>query len=62
MMPDRAEVLGNWTAQEQRDLNRAVARLDGYVLESAGEVLAWSSAYWSRPADRAFRSLAIRSR
>lgn len=31
-----------WTAQEQRDLNRAVARLDGYVLEGAGEVLAWS--------------------
>ena len=32
----------NWTAHEQRDLNRAVARLDGYVLEGAGEVLAWS--------------------
>jgi len=31
-----------WTAQEQRDLNRAVARLDGFVLEGAGEVLAWS--------------------
>jgi predicted amidohydrolase YtcJ len=31
-----------WTAQEQPDLNRAVARLDGYVLEGAGEVLAWS--------------------
>jgi predicted amidohydrolase YtcJ len=31
-----------WTAQEQRNLNRAVARLNGYVLEGAGEVLAWS--------------------
>ena len=31
-----------WTAQEQRNVNRAVARLDGYVLEGAGEVLAWS--------------------
>lgn len=31
------------TASEQRGQNRAAARLNGYVLEGAGEVLAWSA-------------------
>lgn len=31
------------TAQEHRGRNRALSRLDGYVLRGAGEVLAWSA-------------------
>jgi predicted amidohydrolase YtcJ len=31
------------TAQEHRGLNRALSRLNGYVLRGAGEVLAWSA-------------------
>lgn len=33
-----------WTAEEKRDLNRAVSRLNGYVLKGAGEILALSAA------------------
>lgn len=32
-----------WTAQEQLGLNLAAARLNGYLLEGAGENLAWSA-------------------
>ena len=32
-----------WTAEEKLDLNRATARLDGYVVEGAGENLVWSA-------------------
>jgi len=32
-----------WTAEEKLDLNRAAARLNGYVVEGAGENLVWSA-------------------
>ena len=32
-----------WTAQEKLNLNLAIDRLDGYVLEGAGENLVWSA-------------------
>lgn len=32
-----------WTAEEQLNLNRAVARLNGFVVEGAGENLVWSA-------------------
>jgi predicted amidohydrolase YtcJ len=32
-----------WTAEEKLDLNRAAARLAGYVVEGAGENLVWSA-------------------
>jgi predicted amidohydrolase YtcJ len=32
-----------WTAEERLNLNAAVARLDGYVIEGSGENLVWSA-------------------
>lgn len=32
-----------WTAEEQLNLNRALARLNGYVVDGAGENLVWSA-------------------
>jgi predicted amidohydrolase YtcJ len=32
-----------WTAEERLNLNAALARLDGYVIEGAGENLVWSA-------------------
>jgi hypothetical protein len=32
-----------WTAEEKLDLNLATARLNGYVVEGAGENLVWSA-------------------
>jgi predicted amidohydrolase YtcJ len=32
-----------WSVEEQRNLNHAAARLNGYVLEGAGEVLVWDA-------------------
>jgi predicted amidohydrolase YtcJ len=37
------ESLKKWTAEEKRAINRASSRLNGYVLEGAGEILVWSA-------------------
>jgi predicted amidohydrolase YtcJ len=36
--------LQKWIAEEKRNVNRAVSRLNGYVLVGAGEILVWSGA------------------
>ena len=36
--------LEKWIAEEQRSINRAASRLNGYVLIGAGEILVWSGA------------------
>jgi len=38
------ESFAKWTRQEQLDINLAAARLHGFVLQGAGEILAWDAA------------------
>ena len=38
------ESFAKWTRQEQLDVNLAASRLNGFVLEGAGEILAWDAA------------------
>src|SRR3984893_2224350 len=37
------ESFEKWTAEEKPNVNRAVSRLNGYVLEGAGEILVWDA-------------------
>ena len=38
------ESFAKWTRQEQLDVNLAASRLNGFVLQGAGEILAWDAA------------------